>query len=54
MRRYEAHGHLNVAMKIVLGEFHRVFAGELKKDVLIIRLGIGNSLSFLNLQSNNL
>ncbi len=33
MRRYEHHGHLNVAIKIVLGEIHRVFAGELKKDV---------------------
>ncbi|MBS3105201.1 glycosyltransferase [Candidatus Woesearchaeota archaeon] len=33
MRRYEHHGHLNVAIKIVLGEIHRMFAGELKKDV---------------------
>ncbi|HLC50656.1 MAG TPA: glycosyltransferase [Candidatus Nanoarchaeia archaeon] len=33
MRRYESHGHLNVAAKIVLGEIHRMFAGELRKDV---------------------
>ena len=33
MRRYEHHGHLNVAAKVILGEIYRIFAGELKKDV---------------------
>ena len=33
MRRYEYYGRFNVALKILLGEIHRVFFGELKKDV---------------------
>lgn len=33
MRRYEHYGRFNVAIKILLGEVHRIFAGELKKDL---------------------
>lgn len=38
MRRYEKHGYLNVASKIILGEIRRIFAGELKKDVFNYQL----------------
>ncbi len=34
MRRYENEGRLKTGFKIVLGEFHRIFLGEIRSDVL--------------------
>lgn len=33
MRRYDHYGRFNVAYKVFLGEFYRVFFGEIKKDI---------------------
>lgn len=38
MRRYEHYGRLNITKKILLGELHRLFIGELRRDVFNYKL----------------